>query len=633
MIGAYNFYNDYIRKDLQYKYTRLLLKDFTYPENHYLSFLRSNIDDFIDEANKWTSANTDELKGLHDEGDWEEYYSEMLEMLLITMMNTMLTNNHQHIRNFYIGGNNLAHNHMDTPNELYSSDEIALQKLYNYTDTVMDSINTEFIKGIKQTIGKNITNKTYDNIQWDIIQLPYTKIQSPFTIDTRCVFATKTEYGRSVNTGLLQGYSNYGVDTYDIITTGLPNVCKTCEGYEENNPYTLNEIINMLPVHPNCYMPDTQVFTDNGWKYFYELEQYDKILSLNPSDYTTEFIDFNKIIKTKNIYGYMYHIYNRWFDICVTPNHDCFVLQRKMENFNRGLTPEFRKPSELTSESYFLRKIENNNVSNEHININGLKFKTRDYVFFMAWYLSEGNVLHNLNDAKRRKFPIYISQSIEDNYKLLKEELKKICGYLNIRLYCGKTQFELHSKELFDYLYTLGYYHEKYVPNELFRLSKEDLVYFLENYIKGDGHVKDSSNNMVSNSITKYIFTSSNRLMNDLSYLILLAGFYPSIKVHSKKGTVVKHHNGEYVQNHDIYRISINNSKTACFSNCKIDKIEYSGEVYCVELPKYHTLWTLRNGKTSWNGNCSCSVKARLPKTLYLQDKAVIVDLTPKSKE
>ena len=97
-------------------------------------------------------------------------------------------------------------------------------------------------------------------------------------------------------------------------------------------------------------------------------------------------------------------------------------------------------------------------------------------------------------------------------------------------------------------------------------------------------------------------------MRDDLSYLILLCGFYPSINIHTKKGTVSKHKNGEYVQKNDVYQISINKSQYTTFSSCTVDKIPYDDFVYCVELPKWHTLWVMRNGKTSWNGNCRCVV-------------------------
>ena len=74
----------------------------------------------------------------------------------------------------------------------------------------------------------------------------------------------------------------------------------------------------------------------------------------------------------------------------------------------------------------------------------------------------------------------------------------------------------------------------------------------------------------------------------------------------SKAGTVVKHHNGSYAQNYDVYSIRINRSEYATVPNLNIDKVDYTDMVYCIALPKYHTLWTKRNGKTTWNGNCRC---------------------------
>ena len=34
--------------------------------------------------------------------------------------------------------------------------------------------------------------------------------------------------------------------------------------------------------------------------------------------------------------------------------------------------------------------------------------------------------------------------------------------------------------------------------------------------------------------------------------------------------------------------------------------IDYNDMTYCVQLPKYHTVWVRRNGKTVWSGNCKC---------------------------
>jgi intein/homing endonuclease len=183
-----------------------------------------------------------------------------------------------------------------------------------------------------------------------------------------------------------------------------------------------------------------------------------------------------------------------------------------------------------------------------------------------------------------------------------------MCDYLGLRMNITKNSFVIYSKELYDYLLPLGYSNEKYIPKEVFTLDKECLNIFLDNYVLGDGHERTCNNDLVQNSSERILFTSSKRLRDDLSYLILLCGFYPSINIHTHKGTVSNHKNGEYVQKDDVYRIAINKSKYTTFSSCTVDKIPYDDFVYCVELPKWHTLWVMRNGKTSWNGNCRCVV-------------------------
>ena len=127
---------------------------------------------------------------------------------------------------------------------------------------------------------------------------------------------------------------------------------------------------------------------------------------------------------------------------------------------------------------------------------------------------------------------------------------------------------------------------------------------FLDNYVLGDGHQRKLNK---FNSRERAVFTSSRRLCDDLSLIVLLCGFYPSIYVHNKAFNTVNHQNGEYTSTNPVYGIRINNSRYTNFSNCNVEEIFYDGKVYCVELPKYHTLWVMRNGKTSWNGNCRCT--------------------------
>ncbi len=49
---------------------------------------------------------------------------------------------------------------------------------------------------------------------------------------------------------------------------------------------------------------------------------------------------------------------------------------------------------------------------------------------------------------------------------------------------------------------------------------------------------------------------------------------------------------------------------TILFSSVKRQIVNYNDWTYCVDLEKYHTLLTRRNGKMVWSGNCRCNILA-----------------------
>ena len=426
---------------------------------------------------------------------------------------------------------------------------------------------------------------------------------------TRCEAIARTETCRAANIGNYINAKEMGARSYSVICNeGCCEYCQDEYGTDESGGvgdtvYDIEDTDNLPPLHPNSYHKDTQVFTEHGWKYIAELTGDEKLLSLNPDDDSLEFIKPVRLFKHKE--PQLVHMHNKWFDVCVTPDHDCFVHKRK-DGGKKGryFKPQFRKPSELNSECHFVRCIDTDRESPEAININGLEFEPSDFAFFMAWYISEGSVLHDVEKAQMRKYPVVIAQQISENREIIQPVLEKVCDYLGLRMNITKNSFVIYSKELYDYLLPLGYSHEKYIPDEVFTLNKECLNIFLDNYVRGDGHERTHGR---YTSVERSVFTSSVRLRDDLSYLILLCGYCPSISLHSHKGTIVEHKNGTYTQNYDIYGIRINSSKYATYSGLTVDRVEYGDYTYCVELPYWHTLWVMRNGKTSWNGNCRCT--------------------------
>ena len=595
--------------------TPMIKRAFSRDERNFYNTLANGIDENILYVLSWLKTyEASELLDADDEDEFDDIFAASgLHDELNKRIQRNTLNGIAPLSRFYKVGSRLAYNQYRQTQRYTPQDAEALEILNQYVGDTVYNVNVDSCLGIKDILLMGaLTGIGISKLGEKLLQSPYTITpHSGATVDTRCTMISVTEYGRSVNTGLLQGYVNLGVYYVDIKTAGDDRVCDDCLEIEENNPYSIEEAMSLLPVHASCYDKETEVFTNHGWKYFKDVTDDDKILSLNPETLETEFLDYVQKIEHKNDYGYMYHIHSNWSDTCVTPDHDCFILQRKSKDNVRDYYPEFRKPHELNSESYFLKEVENNNISPEYVDVNGLKFKTRDYIFLMAWYLSDGSVLHNDETAKSKNYPIKITQITEHTRKIMEPEFKRIADYLGIKLYVGKEYFEFHSKELHDYLKPLGYAHEKYIPKELFQFSKEDLKFFLDTYVLGDGTTSKpkTKNKLGINSKShKELVTSSVKLVDGLSYIILLAGFYPSVSLSSKAGTVVKHHNGVYASNHDCYTIRINTTRKISVAACTIDKIEYDDLVYCLELPKYHTLWTRRNGRTCWNGNCRCSI-------------------------
>ena len=468
-------------------------------------------------------------------------------------------------------------------------------------DRIVD-VGEDIVQSVRDIVkwGYN-NNKSQDEIADEIThRVDVIKNTRARTIARTEVARTATASDYVINKE--RGATHFTVDCRDTC-------CPICrKDYNFGNvEYTIDQVEMLPPRHPNCYDRETKVYTINGWKYFKDLSDDDLLLSMNPKGNELEFIKPIRLIKYKNTDKKLYHIHNRWFDVCVTEDHDCFIHQRR-DGGSKGryLEPQFRKPSELTSESKFIRCIDVDRENPKVVNINGLEFEPKDFAFFMAWFISEGSVLHNPETAKQHGYPVKITQEIGENREVLERELQRIFGYLGFRVAIGKSYFEVYSKQLYDYLLPLGYSNKKYIPSEVFTLNKECLNIFLDNYVLGDGHERVSDNELVQNSSERALFTSSPRLRDDLSYLVLLCGYYPSISLHTPKGKVSAHKNGTYVQNNTVFRIAVNKSKHTNYSGCTVDLIEYNDYVYCAELPKWHTLWVMRNGKTSWNGNCRC---------------------------
>ncbi|MCS7279994.1 MAG: hypothetical protein NZ530_08145, partial [Thermodesulfobacteriaceae bacterium] len=82
------------------------------------------------------------------------------------------------------------------------------------------------------------------------------------------------------------------------------------------------------PLHPHCYDRETDVFTNEGWKKFAELNGTELFLSFNPQNpRELAFVPAVNFI-SYHYKGKMIRFYNRQLDLCVTPEHQMIIYSR-----------------------------------------------------------------------------------------------------------------------------------------------------------------------------------------------------------------------------------------------------------------------------------------------------------------
>lgn len=346
-----------------------------------------------------------------------------------------------------------------------------------------------------------------------------------------------------------------------------------------------------------CYSEDTQVYTDQGWKFFKDLNKTEKVATLNSKNQQLEFQ--RPIRYIQEFYtGEMHHYIHSNVDLLVTPNHNMLYIpdsgRKEKEQF------KFKTSNELFKNQRFKLfkgcNWKGNNIKyftlpaykNDYGNNGNIKYRRSSkkipielWIQFLAWYLSEGSVSTGMINIGQAKTSLYTAE--------IKYIMKKMSTYLNCKYsiydYPNKVlNHTLFSTQLVDYLKQFGKAKEKYIPKDIKLLSSSLLKLFLNTYIKGDGSFTERG--------YAKIFTASTNMKNDLEEIILKAGYSSSVRI-TTSGF-----------GKPIYNIGIK-SRIASIRRQYKEIISYSGYVYCVELLKNHTLYVRRvEGKHVWSGNC-----------------------------
>jgi hypothetical protein len=413
----------------------------------------------------------------------------------------------------------------------------------------------------------------------------------------------------------------------------------------------------------SCFDDTTEILTENGFKLFKDLDEYEKVATLNPKTNVIEYHKPHGYI-AKPFKGELNCAKTKVIEYAVTPNHNMYAsevknLTHKKLNYNlipsenlHGKNFHVKRDGIWVGneeEFFILPKLVEN--GEKYVDMSNIveSFENGDTELALEY---EGAVGFAEKNGKREKFRV--RKSVNNNYYLAHETymdkkygsdksikmdlwLKffgfwvsegwtsktndlyqvgvaqtKDNGYLDEIFNCLKEmgfnptytkdrkQVRVFDRQLWSYLNQFGSALEKYLPKEIKNLSSRQLSIFFDWFIKGDGNI--DKNGRVRG------YSSSKKLIDDLQEIGLKLGLCSTITNRGKRKAVIR---GRMINNvQDAYMIGFSkhpsvSKHTNTNPLVKTEnqfKREYDGIVYCVEVEN-HILYVRKNGKTFWCGN------------------------------
>jgi thymidylate synthase (FAD) len=357
-----------------------------------------------------------------------------------------------------------------------------------------------------------------------------------------------------------------------------------------------------------CFDAETEVLTDQGWKYFANLDQTEKVLTLNPA---THFVEFQSPLAYQAYHydGLLKAIDGRDVSFAVTPDH------RQYGRFAHKHEDVFVQTDEVGRDEFRIHSAgdgwigrcpdavimdgvsSEQRLSNQYGTYGGVAIAARPRVItetaqlralalLLTYYVTEGSLRYFSGSGQG----ITIYGGHVDAIKELCAQLDypistyidprngvprmSVGGGATLRRYC-EEQCGKGS-------------HVKHLPTWVLNLPTEDLARIWDVLVMTDGHDYVHSGREV-------LITTSHVLAGQAQEILCKLGYASSIN-HESDGV-----------NHRVYRISRKQSRSIVLNkNAWIEGRQYTGMVYCVSTQN-GVIYIRRNGKPHFSGNCYMS--------------------------
>lgn len=240
-------------KSLPPEYEVLLYDDdLTDDEIEYYYLLLLIVDGRVKEVKKWVTS--DVFKQLMEDVEklplnfFDEfklkmrvYLQDKFELLLLPLL-----------MEHYEESNKLVYSSFNLNPVLTDNDLLNFIKIKQYNYDLLTNLCDDLDKNFKDIILDGVINKKSASDITQELEIAGISPLNKHTAQQRAKMIARTEVNSIKNKAKLQAYKDNGVQWVDINTMGDNRVCQDCINLEENNPYPIDEIWDLIPVHPNC---------------------------------------------------------------------------------------------------------------------------------------------------------------------------------------------------------------------------------------------------------------------------------------------------------------------------------------------------------------------------------------------
>ena len=423
-------------------------------------------------------------------------------------------------------------------------------------------------------------------------------------------------------------------------------------------------IVNVTPLEA-CYSPDTEILTLDGWKNITEIQDKEKVATINAQGE----MEYQQITEKQKIpfHGDLISIKGRNLDLLVTPEHFLYTKSRYKKSFEfvkakdiygkynyemkrdaiwKGTEPEFfeldtekddtYKQLNIVSAEIFKMFKYSKELSTKEIYDklakSGCKIVYENLDYLLSLLASKASL-----SFEKRRIGKTFNKIYKFNQKIsLGESAKKQIPiedwvwFMGIWLAEGSAFSQPrgnYSIKVAQIIAENKKIIKKHLSKLPFNFIEEELGFEARNkqlslYLQQFGHckekyipatIKNLSPRLLKifldaymlgdgNLETETITTSSKIMADDLQEVILKAGYASIIRQPKKNYTHLIR--GREIISGNEYRIRISRKQlTPKIYKESFKKVSYDGFVYDVTVPN-HTLYVRRNKKPCWSSNC-----------------------------